>query len=90
MWRGDINGLPAVAHSFAAQTQQGDVLRGLAAFVEPSGQGVPAPGLHLLGALAALRRPHDQTSSSFERLTDRRYLEVEPKRLVDRGRAPRP
>jgi predicted Zn-dependent protease len=88
-WRGDMNGLPAVAHSFAAQTQQGAVIRGLAAFVAHQGKV-----FQLLGYTSSARWPHyadllNQTVSSFDRLTDRRYLEVEPKRLsiVDVPRA---
>ena len=80
-WRGDLNGLPAVAHSFAAQTQQGAVIRGLAAFVAHQGKV-----FQLLGYTSSARWPNyadlmNRTVSSFERLTDRRYLEVEPKRL---------
>jgi predicted Zn-dependent protease len=88
-WRGDINGLPAVAHSFAAQTQEGVVIRGLAAFVSHQGKV-----FQLLGYTSSARWPRyaelmNQTVSSFERLTDRRYLDVEPRRLeiVDLPRA---
>jgi predicted Zn-dependent protease len=87
-WRGDINGLPVVAHNFAAQTQQG-TLRGLAAFVSHQGRV-----FQILGYSSSARWPRyddlvGRTVNSFERLTDRRYLEVEPKRLsiVDLPRA---
>lgn len=89
VWSGDINGLPAVANSFAAQTQQGVVIRGLAAFVAHQGKV-----FQLLGYTSSARWPRyaelmNQTLNTFERLTDRRYLDVEPKRLsiVDVPRA---
>jgi predicted Zn-dependent protease len=80
-WRGDVNGLPAVAHAFAAQTQQGAVIRGLAAFVSHQGKV-----FQLLGYTSSARWPRyaellNGTLNSFERLTDRRYLDVEPKTL---------
>jgi predicted Zn-dependent protease len=80
--RGDINGLPAVAHSFAAQTQQGAVIRGLAAFVAHQDRV-----FQVLGYTSSARWPRyadllGETVNSFERLTDRRYLEVEPRRLA--------
>jgi predicted Zn-dependent protease len=88
-WQGDINGLPAVAHSFAAQTQEGVLIRGLAAFVSHQGKV-----FQLLGYTSSARWPRyaelmNQTVSSFERLTDRRYIDVEPRRLaiVDLPRA---
>jgi predicted Zn-dependent protease len=88
-WRGDINGLPAVAHNFAAQTQQGAVIRGVAAFVSHQGKV-----FQVLGYTSSARWPHyadiiNQTLNTFERLTDRRYLDVEPKKLrvVDLPRA---
>jgi predicted Zn-dependent protease len=79
-WQGDINGLPAVAHSFQAQTQQG-ILRGLAAFVSHQGKV-----FQILGYTPSSRWPRydnvmAQSLNSFERLTDRRYLQVQPKRL---------
>ena len=88
-WRGDVNGLPAVAHSFAAQTQQGAVIRGLAAFVSHQEKV-----FQILGYTSSARWPRyadlmSDTVNTFERLTDRRYLEVEPRRLsiVDLPRA---
>ena len=57
------------------------MIRGLAAFVAHQGKV-----FQILGYTSSARWPHyadlmNQTVSSFERLTDRRYLEVEPKRL---------
>jgi predicted Zn-dependent protease len=79
-WQGDINGLPAVAHSFAAQTQQG-VLRGLAAFVTHQGKV-----FQILGYTPSSRWPRyqqfmTQALNSFDRLTERRYLDVAPKKV---------
>jgi predicted Zn-dependent protease len=80
-WRGDINGMPAVAHGFAAQTQQG-VLRGLAAFVTHQEKV-----FQILGYAPSSRWPRyeevmAEALNSFDRLTDRRYLDVEPKKLA--------
>lgn len=79
-WRGDINGMPAVAHNFAAQTQQG-VLRGLAAFVTHQGKV-----FQILGYAPSSRWPRyqqlvTQVLDSFDRLTERRYLDVAPKKV---------
>ena len=81
-WRGDINGLPAVAHSFAAQTQQGAVIRGLAAFVSHQDRV-----FQILGYTSSARWPRysdllSDTVNTFERLTDRRYLDVEPRKIA--------
>jgi predicted Zn-dependent protease len=81
-WRGDIHGLPAVAHSFAAQTQQGVVIRGLAAFVSHQDRV-----FQLLGYTSSARWPRysdllNETLNSFERLTDRRRLDVEPRKIA--------
>ena len=79
-WRGDINGLPAVAHGFAAQTQQG-VLRGLAAFVSHQGKVFQILGYTPSSRWARYDNVMAEALNSFERLTDRRYLQVEPKKL---------
>ena len=81
-WRGDINGMPAVAHSFAAQTQQGAVIRGLAAFVSHQDKV-----FQILGYTSSARWPYysdllSEAVSSFDRLTDRRYLDVEPRKIA--------
>lgn len=79
-WRGDINGLPAHANAFAVQTDQG-VLQGLAAFVQHEGKV-----FQILGYTPSSRWPRYEpmiTSSvgSFAPLTDRRFLDVPPRRL---------
>jgi predicted Zn-dependent protease len=78
--RADLGGLPAVARVFGAQTQSGD-LEGIAAFVEKDGKVY-----RILGYTPAQnwRRYDDVLSSSigsFERVTDRRALDVQPKRV---------
>jgi len=79
-WRGDINGLPAVAHSFAAQTQQG-VLRGLAAFLNHQGKVFQVLGYSPSSRWPRYQQLMTQALGSFDRLTDRRYLQVEPKKV---------
>lgn len=79
-WRGDINGLPAVANAFLALTQQAE-LRGIAAFLEHGGKVY-----QVLGYTPSLRWPRYEavltgSLNSFERLTDRRSLSVQPMRL---------
>jgi predicted Zn-dependent protease len=80
-WQGDINGLPAVAHSFAAQTQQG-ILRGLAAFVSHQGKVFQILGYTPSSRWASYDNVMAEALNSFDRLTDRRYLQVEPKKLA--------
>jgi predicted Zn-dependent protease len=79
-WRGDINGLPAVAHSFVAATEQG-MLQGVAAFVELGGRVYQilgyAPASRWRSAEAAVTR----SINSFDRVTDRRVLDVQPRRV---------
>jgi predicted Zn-dependent protease len=79
-FRTDLGGLPAVARSFGVQTQQGE-LQGIAAFVESNNKVY-----QLLGYTTAQnwRRYGDVISGalgSFERVTDRRALDVQPKRV---------
>jgi predicted Zn-dependent protease len=69
-----------VARSFGVQTQQGE-LQGIAAFVEHNNKVY-----QILGYTSAqsFRRYDDLISSSlgsFERVTDRRALDVQPKRV---------
>ena len=78
--RSDLGGLPAVARSFGAQTQSGD-LRGIVAFAEKDGKV-----FRVLGYTTAqnFRRYDDVLSNSigsFGRVTDRNALNVEPKRV---------
>ena len=87
-WRGNINGLTAYANAFAAQTEQG-VLQGIAAFVQHEGKV-----FQILGYAPSSRWPRHEsvvTASvgSFAPLTDRRFLDVQPKR-VDLVTLPQP
>ena len=78
--RADLGGLPAVARVFGAQTQSGN-LEGIAAFVEKDGRV-----FRILGYTPQQNwsRYDDAISSSigtFDRVTDRSALNVEPKRV---------
>ena len=80
-WRGDVNGLRAQAYQFAAATQQGQ-LQGIAAFVEHTGRVY-----QILGYAPAQRWGRHQAAvnraiGSFDRVTDRRVLDVQPARLA--------
>jgi predicted Zn-dependent protease len=79
-WRGQINGLPAVAHQFAAVTQQGQ-LQGIAAFVE-----FDRHVFQILGYAPAERWGRHQATvnqaiGSFDRVSDRRVLDMQPARI---------
>jgi len=79
-WRGSINGLPALANAFAAQTDQG-VLEGLAAFVEHGGKV-----FQILGYAPSSRWPRYEATvsnsvGSFAPLTNPRDLSVPPRRI---------
>jgi predicted Zn-dependent protease len=79
-WRGDVNGLRAQAYQFAAATEQGQ-LQGIAAFVELEGRVY-----QILGYAPAQRWSRHQAAvnraiGSFDRVTDRRVLDVQPARL---------
>lgn len=78
--RADLGGLPAVARVFGVQTQQGD-LQGVVAFAEHNDRVY-----QILGYTSANRwGSYDDILSgavgSFERVTDRRLLDVQPKRV---------
>lgn len=79
-WRGDINGLRSVAYEFAAATQQGN-LQGIAAFLEDNRKVY-----QILGYAPGERwRRHEgtinQAIGSFDRVTDRRVIDVQPARI---------
>jgi predicted Zn-dependent protease len=78
--RANLGGLPSVASTFGVQTQQGNIM-GVAAFVE-HGNRV----FQLLGYTSEsnFRRYDDLLASSvasFARVTDRRLLDVQPRRV---------
>jgi predicted Zn-dependent protease len=79
-WRGNLSGLPAVAREFAAVSEQGE-LQGVAAFVAHAGRV-----FQLLGYAPASRWGRYQPAvsaslGSFAPENDRRYVDVQPKRL---------
>lgn len=79
--RANLDGLPAVAHVFGVQRGQAGDLQGVAAFVEHDDKVY-----QILGYTSANRwNGYDDVLSgalsTFERVTDRRLLNVEPKRV---------
>ncbi|MFL6292905.1 MAG: M48 family metalloprotease, partial [Thermoanaerobaculia bacterium] len=79
--RADLGGLPAVANVFGVQRGQAGDLQGVAAFVEHQGKVYQILGY----TLADRWRSYGDTLSSalgtFERVTDRRLLDVQPSKL---------
>jgi predicted Zn-dependent protease len=76
----DFGGLPAVARIFGAQTQSGD-LEGIAAFAEKDGRVYRILGYTAAQSFSRYRSELSGSLGSFGRVTDRRLLEVKPKRL---------
>ncbi len=77
---GDINGYPAASASFAATTEQG-TLRGVVAFVSYGGLLYRLLGYTPEVRWSAYRRTFQVFIGSFDRLTDRTALNVQPLRL---------
>jgi predicted Zn-dependent protease len=80
-WRGNLEGLPAVAHEFLAATQSGN-LQGVAAFVAHGGRVFQLLGYAPQARWSSQRTAITQSVGSFGPLTDRRRLEVQPQRLA--------
>jgi predicted Zn-dependent protease len=78
--RDTIGGLPAYVGDFVAATEQG-ALRGQAAFVAYDGKVYRLLAYTPTTRFASYRDAFDDAIHSFAPLTDRRYLEVQPKRL---------
>jgi predicted Zn-dependent protease len=78
--RETINGLPAVAARFEAQTQQG-VLRGLAVFIAYGGRTYQLLGYTPAQQFASYERVFGQSFGSFAQLTDQQALNVQPNRI---------
>ncbi|HVR96442.1 MAG TPA: M48 family metalloprotease [Thermoanaerobaculia bacterium] len=77
----NLGGLPAVTNVFGVQRGQGSNLMGVAAFVENRDKVYQILGYT---TESGWRRYQDQLSgalASFERVTDRRLLDVQPKRV---------
>ena len=79
--RDTVNGQPAYTAFFEAATEQG-ALRGQVSFVSFEGKMFRILGYAPAQRFAAYQAAIDATIRSFGRLTDPRYLNVEPKRLA--------
>lgn len=79
--RDTVNGQPAYTAFFDAVTEQG-TLRGQVSFVSFEGKMFRILGYAPAQRFAAYQAAIDATIRSFGRLTDPRYLNVEPKRLA--------
>jgi predicted Zn-dependent protease len=78
--RDTIGGLPAYTASFEAATEEG-TLRGAVSFVSCDGKIYQLMGYTPAARFSAYQRAIDTSIRSFSRLTDARYLNVQPKRL---------
>jgi predicted Zn-dependent protease len=78
--RETINGIPAVASQFQAQTQQG-VLQGLVAFFGYNGQTYQILGYGPAQGFAANQQAIRQVLGSFAPVNDQRILNVQPSRI---------
>jgi predicted Zn-dependent protease len=78
--RDTIGGLPAYTAFFDAATEEG-TLRGEVSFVSYEGKIYQLMGYAPAARFAAYQRAFDASIRSFSRLTDARYLNVQPKRL---------
>ena len=76
-----VNGLPAYVVEGVAQTQQGQQLAWTATFVGYGGNVYNFTGITLAQAARKYATALAQPASSFQRLTDARYLNREPERL---------
>jgi predicted Zn-dependent protease len=78
--RDTIGGFPAYTAFFDAATEEG-TLRGEASFVSYEGKIYRLVGYAPAARFAAYQSALDAAIRSFSRLTDQRYLGVQPKRL---------
>jgi predicted Zn-dependent protease len=78
--REEIGGMPAVVGSFEAVSNQ-TMIAGRAAFVEHEGKVFRILGYTPQARWRTYSGVVDRTIASFRRLTDRRYLDVEPRRI---------
>jgi predicted Zn-dependent protease len=74
-------GLPAVTRTFGVQRGQEGNLRGVASFVEHNGRVYQVLGYTGEGSWQSYDNLLAQSLGSFERVTDRRLLDVSPKRV---------
>jgi predicted Zn-dependent protease len=78
--RTSVNGVPAVASYFQAQTDQG-VLQGLAGFLEYGGRTYQLLAYSPAGSFSQYQSLFSQVLSSFAPVTDQRILAVSPNRV---------
>ena len=79
--RDTIGGLPAYTASFQAATEQG-ALGGEVSFVSYAGKTYRILGYTLAERFSQYQSTFAATRDSFDRLTDARYLDVQPKRIA--------
>lgn len=77
---GNVNGHPATTGTFEARTESG-VLEGIAAFIDYGGRTYRILGYTPRGRLATHESAFRGTIGSFDRLTDRAALNVQPMRI---------
>lgn len=88
-WAPGYRRLQSVARSFSVDRAQGPDLAGLVAFVEHEGRVFQLLGYTTENRARGYEEELRSSLASFDRLTERRYLDVEPKRL-DLVTLPRP
>jgi predicted Zn-dependent protease len=79
-WRSSIGGFPAASRFFTVSREAGD-LAGLVAFVRDGDRLYRLIGYTLESRASRYRSSVTATLESFEELRDRRFLEVQPKRI---------
>lgn len=79
-WRREIGGMNAESFAFAANTEQGQ-LSGLAAWVTHGGKVYQILGYTLADRAQSYSNAITGSIASFDRVTDRRILEVQPARV---------
>lgn len=77
---GSINGHPSTSGEFEARTESG-TLEGIATFIDFDGRTYRILGYTVQDGLRTYRSAFDTTTRSFDRLTDRTALAVEPMRI---------
>jgi predicted Zn-dependent protease len=79
--RASLDGLPAVARVFGVQRGQGGNLQGIVAFVEKDDRVYQILGYTMAQSFNRYDDLLSNSLASFERVTDRRLLDVQPARL---------
>lgn len=78
--RTSVNGFPAAIAGFQAESRDGPI-RGIAAFIEYGGDVYQILGYAAASSYASHETTFQRTIRSFDRLTDRSALAVEPRRI---------